>query len=122
RAQTYGQPPTPRVVAYVEMALQRGDLASATALVAQYRRLNGDTPEALEALSWVARGELAAGQVAEATKEAEEIKQLSQATLGTRKLDAEPHLPIALGAAYEIEAKALAASGKKSEAVGFLRS
>ena len=29
----------------------------------QYRRLNGDTPEALNALCWVARGELAGGTI-----------------------------------------------------------
>ncbi|MGA8029041.1 MAG: TlpA disulfide reductase family protein [Bryobacteraceae bacterium] len=119
---TYGQPPTPRVVAYVEIALQRGDLASASALVAQYRRLNGDTPESLEALSWVARGELASGHVDAATKDAEEIKRISQAALGARTLDAEPHLPIALGAAYEIEAEGLAATNKRAEAIKFLQS
>ncbi|MBV9404888.1 MAG: TlpA family protein disulfide reductase, partial [Acidobacteriaceae bacterium] len=101
---------------------QRGDLDSASALVAQYRRLNGDTPESLEALSWVARGELAAGNLAEATKEAEEIRRISQVALGTRKLDAEPHLPIALGAAYEVEVQALTETHKRPEAVQFLRS
>ncbi|MBV9158600.1 MAG: TlpA family protein disulfide reductase [Acidobacteriaceae bacterium] len=120
-AQTYGQPATPRIVAYVEVALQQGNLQLAAALVAQYRRSNGDTPEALEALSWVARGELAAGHVEEATKEAEEIKRISQVTLGTRKLDAEPHLPLALGAALEIEAEAMAATQGRAEAVRFLQ-
>ena len=64
-AAEYGQPAIPQVVAQVELALQRGDLTSASALVQQYRRLHGDTPEALQALSWVARGELAAGRVQE---------------------------------------------------------
>ena len=44
-AGTYGQPATPRVVAYVQAALKNGDLASAAAMVGQYRRLNGDTPQ-----------------------------------------------------------------------------
>ena len=121
QAQDYGQPPTPRVVAYVELALQRGDLESAAAMVGQYRRLNGDTPEALEALSWLARGELAAGNLAEARKEAEEIRSVSQVALGTRKLDAEPYLPLALGAAYEIDAEVLAASHERTKAVQFLQ-
>ncbi len=119
---SYGQPPTPRVVAYVEAALGQGDLASASALVAQYRRLNGDTPEALEALSWVARGELAAGHPDTASKEADEIERVCQASLGTRKLDAEPHLPIALGAAYEIQAEVLFAEHKRTEAIELLES
>lgn len=122
RPQDNGQPSTARVVEYVQMALQHGDLASASALVAQYRRLNGDTPEALDALSWVARGELAAGHLEEASKEADEIKRSCQTALATRKLDAEPYLPIALGAAYEIEAEALAAEHKRTEALELLQS
>ncbi len=120
--QSYGQPPTPRIVGYVELALQHGDLASANALVAQYRRLNGDTPEALEALSWVARGELAAGNTAQAAKDADEIDRIARAALGVRKLDAEPHLPLALGAAYEVKAQLLYQAHKRPEAIQFLQS
>ncbi len=120
--QTYGQPATPRIVAYVELALQQGDLASASALVAQYRRLNGDTPEALEAFSWLARGELAAGDLSKAMQDAEEITRLAQASLSTRKLDAEPHLPLALGAAYEVRAEVLEKEHKRDEAIQLLGS
>ncbi|MDQ2710666.1 MAG: TlpA family protein disulfide reductase [Acidobacteriota bacterium] len=121
-SQSYGQPATPRIVGYVELALQQGDLASAVALVGQYRRLNGDTPEALEALSWVARGEIVAGNSSEAMRYAEEIMHVSQASLATRKLDAEPHLPLAVGAAYEVEAEVLASRDKRTEALQLLRS
>jgi len=114
---SYGQPATPRIVLYVQSALQQGDLAQAAALVGQYRRLNGDTPEALEALSWLARGQLAAGHLQEAENEAAEIERSATAALATRSLDREPHLPIALGAAYEVEAEILNAEHKKSEAV-----
>lgn len=117
----YGQPPLPKVVAYVEMALQHGDLESARAMAAQYRRLYGDTPEALYALAWVARGELASGNTAQATKEAKDIEQVSQTSLGTRKLDAEPYLPLALGSAYEIEAQALADQHQRAQALQLLR-
>lgn len=121
-AQTYGQPATPRIVTYVELALQQGDLASASALVGQYRRLNGDTPEAMEAFSWLARGELAAGDLSKAMQDAEEITRIAQASLSTRKLDAEPHLPLALGAAYEVKAQVLEKEHKRSEAIQLLRS
>lgn len=121
QTQSYGQPPKPQVVAYVQAALQQRDLASATAMVQQYRRLNGDTPEALDALSWLARGELAFGRMEEAVKHAQEIENSSRVALATRKLDAEPYLPIALGAAYEVQAEALAAQQKRSEAVQFLQ-
>lgn len=116
-----GQAPVPRVVAYVELALKNGDLESASAMVAQYRRLNGDTPEALEAFSWVARGEFAAGNADQAWKDAEEIKHACQTTLGTRSLDAEPDLPLALGAAYELEADILNARHEKTQAIQLLQ-
>lgn len=121
-AQSYGQPATPKIVAYVVSALQQGDLESARAFVRQYRRLNGDTPEALEAFSWLARGEAAAGNLAEATKDAEEIEHAAQTSLATRKLDSEPHLPLALGAAYEVRADVLNRQGKRAEALQILRS
>ncbi|HZS54858.1 MAG TPA: TlpA disulfide reductase family protein [Bryobacteraceae bacterium] len=117
---SYGQPATPRIVLFVQAALQQGDLAQAAALVAQYRRLNGDTPEALEALSWLARGQLAFGHPDEAQKEADEIERSATASLATRSLDKEPHLPIALGAAYEIQAGILNDQHKKTEAVQLL--
>jgi len=41
--------------------------------------------------------------------------------LKTRKLDAEPHLPTALGAAIEVEAQVLAAKGTPALAVALLR-
>lgn len=103
------------------MALQHGDLASASAMVAQYRRLNGDTPEALEALSWVARGELAAGRPDQAVQDANEIEHSAQATLGTRTLDSEPHLPLALGAAFEVQAQTLAEQHKTQAAIQLLQ-
>lgn len=116
------QPTTPRVVAYVELALKNGDLASAAAMVGQYRRLNGDTPEALEAFSWLARGELAAGHLDQASKDADEIKQLCQTALGSRSLDAEPHLSLALGAAYEVQAEILTERHERTAAIQLLRS
>ncbi|HEY7304743.1 MAG TPA: TlpA disulfide reductase family protein [Bryobacteraceae bacterium] len=119
--QSYGQPATPKVVAYVQMALQQGDLQSAAAMVAQYRKLYGDTPEALEAFSWLARGELIFGHRDQAVKDAEEIERISRTTLATRKLDAEPHLPLALGAAYEVQAEALAQTQRRAEALQLLQ-
>lgn len=106
----------------MEMAVQRGDLASASAIVTQFRRQAGDTPEVLEALSWVARGELGGGQMDEALRTVDEIKRLSDTALQSRKLDDEPHLPLALGAAYEVQAQALNETHQRTEAVRLLRS
>ncbi len=81
----YGQPPTPKVVAYVISALQHGDLEAASAMVGQYRRLYGDTPEALDAFSWLARGELGAGNPQQALSDAEEIERVSQSRARDQK-------------------------------------
>jgi thiol-disulfide isomerase/thioredoxin len=120
-ATEYGQPAVPQIVAQVQLSLQRGDLGTASVLVQQYRRLHGDAPEALQALSWVARGQLAAGQNAQAFQTAEEIRRISQASLGTRALDAEPHLPLALGAAYEVEAGSLFQQNQREQALLLLK-
>ncbi|MBV8896245.1 MAG: redoxin domain-containing protein [Acidobacteriaceae bacterium] len=117
---SYGQPKPSRIVLYVQAALAQGDLAQASALVAQYRRLNGDTPDALEAVAWLARGQLASGHLEDAEKSAAEVERSAAAALGTRSLDQEPHLPLALGAAYEVEADVLNQQHKKSEAVQLL--
>jgi hypothetical protein len=58
------------LVAYVQMTVERGDLGSASAVVDRFRKQAGDTPETLEALSWIARGELKAGHLDEASKKA----------------------------------------------------
>lgn len=109
-------------MAYVEMAVERGDLASASSLVAQFREQAGDTPEVLEALSWIARGELSAGHPDEALKKAGEVKRLCEKALGNRKLDDEPHLPLALGAAYEVQAQVLEQNHRRTEAIRLLQS
>jgi thiol-disulfide isomerase/thioredoxin len=118
---SYGQPPVPKVVAYVELALQQGDLASAEAMVGQYRKLYGDTPEALDALSWLARGELGGGHIEQAIQDAKEVESKSKAALATRTMDQEPYLPIAMGAAYEVQAEALAAQHQRSQALLILQ-
>ena len=46
---------------------------------------------------------------------------LSIEQLKKRPLDREPHLPLALGAAIEVEGNLLAAQGRRSEAVTFLQ-
>jgi thiol-disulfide isomerase/thioredoxin len=119
---TYGQPPQPPIVANVISALKAGDLATAEALAAQYRQANGDTPPALLALGWVARGELAARQVDRAQETAGQIVKSAQVALAARPLDAEPYLPLALGTAYEVAAEALFAQGKRPAALRLLQS
>jgi thiol-disulfide isomerase/thioredoxin len=118
---TYGQPANPAIVTRVQLALKAGDVTLAEELAEQYRRLNGYTPEALLALGWAARGELAARQVDKANAMAAEILQNAQLSLATRSVDAEPYLPLALGTAYEVQAEALFAKGQRATALQLMQ-
>ncbi len=100
------------------LAQQNFDAAERQARAAEAR---GITPEVAAAFSWIARGELDAKRYDKADTYAAETRKLSDALLRTRHLDAEPVLPIALGASIEVHAQALAATGQRSEAVSFLR-
>jgi thiol-disulfide isomerase/thioredoxin len=86
-----------------------------------YRTSHGVTPEYLEAFSWLARAELSSRNFGPAGQFAQEIQTLSIDQLKKRPLDQEPHLPIALGAAIEIQANLLAAQGRRAEAITYLQ-
>jgi len=86
-----------------------------------YRTRQGVTPEMLEAMSWLGRGALAAKSLDKAEAYAAETRKLSLEELKKRKLDAERHLPIALGASIEVQAHVMAARGERDQAVSFLR-
>lgn len=110
----------PNVIADVRAAIAKGDFAGGERLLAAYRKDKGTTPEALEALSWLGRGALAAGKLDQADTYAEQAYDLSVTALKTRKMDDEPRLPIAIGAAIEVRANAAAQRGARADAVAFL--
>lgn len=109
------------VVTDVQTAMSRGNFPLAEAILQSYRMQHGVTPEFLEALSWLARGDLMTRQFEKADARAKETEQLAVQALFTRPLDAEPHLPLALGAAIEVEAQALTANGDRAGALALLR-
>ena len=111
----------PTIVADVRAAIGRGDIAAAEALVEKFRAEVGDTPEALEASSWLGRGALAAGDYAKAARYAERTEKLALGALKGRALNREPHLPTALGAAIETQAKAMVATGERASAILLLQ-
>lgn len=113
---------TAAIVKEVRAATTANDLPRAEQMVASYRAANGITPEYLEAFSWLGRGALAVKKFDQAEKYARETYELATAQLKTRRLDREPRLPIALGAAIEVVAHVDAARGARTEAVAFLRS
>ena len=97
-----------------------GDFAAADKALNQYKTSLGTTPEYLDAFSRVGRARLAAHSFAAADANALETLKLSEAQLAHRKLDLEPELPLALGAAIEVHAQALAGENRRDEAVVFL--
>ena len=105
----------------VREALARNNAAAAEAELQAYRSRQGVTPDYLEALSWMARASLASHQPGQADTYAKQTESLSRQMLAKRPLDAEPHLPIALGAALEVQAQVLAARGETAQAVALLR-
>lgn len=111
----------PNIINDVRLAIEHNDFARGAELIRSYRATNGATPEAIQALSWMARGELAAKQVDAAEKYAEETYRLSREALKKRPLDQEPLLPIALGAAIEVQGNIFAVRGERSSAVAYLQ-
>jgi thiol-disulfide isomerase/thioredoxin len=106
----------------VRARLARSDFSAADAELRGYQAQRGMTPEYLEALSWMARDAAAMKAWTQATRYATETRRLCELQLTKRKVDAEPQLPIALGAAYEVLAQAMAEQGQHAQAVAFLRS
>lgn len=105
----------------VRVQVGQNGYSAAEGELRDYRASHGVTPEYAEAWSWVARGAAAMKQWTQASTYARETRGLCEQLLAKQKLDAEPHLPIALGAAYEVQAQALAETGKRTEAVALLR-
>jgi len=108
------------VVTDVLMALNAGNFGLADAYVARYRSAYGVTPEMLEAQSWIGRGFLLTKQFDKADANAKETERLVLEQLKRRRLDAEPHLPLALGAAIEVQAQVLGARGDRNGALALL--
>jgi thiol-disulfide isomerase/thioredoxin len=109
------------VVTDVETAMSHGNFPLAEAMLQSYRSQRGVTPEYLEALSWLARGDLITRQFDKADATAKETEKLVQQSLAARPLDAEPHLPLALGAAIEVQAQVMTANGDRVGALALLR-
>ncbi len=108
----------------VRAQLEQNSFSAAAAELSTYKTQHGVTPEYLEALSWMARKSAATQQWDQGATYASETRTLCEQELTTkkRKLDAEPHLPIALGAAYEVLAQEMAEKGQQAKAVSLLRS
>jgi len=105
----------------VRTALARGNFSAAESQLNSYRAQRGVTPEYVEAYSWMARAAFDARQYDQATSYAKQTRTLALEQLKRRPLDADPHLPLALGAAFEVQAQTLAALGQKTQGMAVLQ-
>jgi thiol-disulfide isomerase/thioredoxin len=109
------------IVENVRMALAQNNFSAAEAQLNSYRATNSVTPEYIEAYSWMGRAALDAHDYDQAAAYAKQTNAFVVEKLKQRPLDAEPHLPIALGAAIEVESQTLAARGQRLQAVAVLQ-
>ncbi|HWY19769.1 MAG TPA: TlpA family protein disulfide reductase [Candidatus Acidoferrum sp.] len=109
------------IVGDVRAALAQGNFSAADAYLNSYRARNGVSPEYLEAYSWMGRVALDAHEYDHAAAYAKQTNALALEQLKQRPLDAEPHLPLALGAAIEVQSQTLAARGQRTQAIAVLQ-
>jgi thiol-disulfide isomerase/thioredoxin len=110
------------VVDSVRVALARNNFSAAESALDSYRSQRGVDAEYLEAYSWLGRAALDQGQNEQAAAYAKQTKTLVLEQLKQRPLDADSHLPVALGAAFEVQSQVLAARGQRTQAIALLQS
>ncbi len=108
------------LVQQVRGEIAKRDFNAASAILAEHRGRQGVTPEWLEAHSWIGRGYLSATRLDDAERSAQETYALAAGLLKTRRMDAEPRLPIAYGAAVEVLAQISAQRGARTDAIVML--
>ena len=109
------------IVDDVRLQLAQNNFSSAESELESYKAQRGVTPEYLEGLSWMGRAALGMRQYSQAEGYARQVQSLAIQQLAHRPLDSEQHLPMALGAAIEVQAQALAGRGQKAQGIALLR-
>jgi len=109
------------IVEDVRLALMQNSFSAAESALNSYRNQQGVSSEYLEAYSWMGRAALDQGQYDQAAAYAKQTRTLAMEQLKKRPLDADPHLPVALGAALEVESQVLAARGQRTQAIALLQ-
>lgn len=108
------------IILETRTAVAEGDFAQAEAIArAGLAAASGD-PRSLEALSWVARGALAADNLNLALTIARDTRRLTEEALAGRSPNVDQNLEIALGAAIEVQSQVMARRGSRTDAVYLL--
>jgi thiol-disulfide isomerase/thioredoxin len=110
-----------QVVPQVRQFAQAGDFQAGESLIRSVKGSGAWTPELLLAYSWLGRGAQANKKWDAAFSYSAETRKLALEMLKGRAFDAEPNLPLALGASIEVNGHALANTGRRSEGVSFLK-
>ena len=105
----------------VQALVEHGQFATAEREVQAARAKAGASSELAAAISWLARGALAARQFSQADAYATEAREMALPLLGMRRIESDPWLPTAVGAAIEVHAFVLAAQGEIPESLRYLQ-
>jgi hypothetical protein len=93
--------------------IDQQDVPGAERVARSWQAKNPASPELAAALTWVARGALAAKNLDQADALASEAGKMASRFLIGQKLDDDPWLPTAVGASIEIHAQVLGARGER---------
>jgi len=106
---------------FLRFKISAGDLPSAESILETHRAERGDDAETLLCLAWLARGAALLGDWQAAARWSKEARAAAVAKLGSPPVfEGNSEAQYALGTAIEVDAQALAASGRKAEAVRLL--
>jgi thiol-disulfide isomerase/thioredoxin len=109
------------IVENVRYLLAQNNFTAAESQLDSYRSQRGIDGEYLDAYSWLGRAALDQGKYDQASAYAKQTKMLALEELKKRPMDAEPHLPLALGAALEVQSQVLEARGQRTQAIALLQ-
>ena len=108
-------------VRMIRYKISAGDLPSAESILEYHRAEKGEDGDYLLGLAWVARGAALTGDWKAASSHAKAARAIAESKLKTpADYESQREAVYALGTAIEVEAQALAAAGRKVEAVRYL--
>ena len=114
-------PPSDLDLRMIRMKISAGDLPSAESILEVHRAEKGEDGDYQLGLAWLARGAALTGDWKAASSHAKAARELAESKLKTAAdYDSNREAAYALGTAIEVQAQAMVASGKKSEAIRFL--
>ena len=118
-------PPAPAAadidVRMIRLKISAGDLPSAESILEYHRAEKGEDGDYLLGLAWVARGAALMGDWKAASSYAESAREIAESKLKSpADYESSHEAAYALGTAIEVYAQALAAAGKKTEAIRYL--